>query len=152
MPGCPGKLSLVTAPTGFGKTSLVGAWAAAREVRSAWVTLDENDNDPVRFWTYLITALRTLDAGLGKNALAALRTSQPVSLPGTLTPLINDLARLSQTCVLVLDDFQAITSSEVLSSLSFLIQHLPAALHLVLIFAHRTGPAAGHPSRPGRAG
>jgi hypothetical protein len=76
--GLSKKLILVTAPTGFGKTTLVASWVADRDFASAWVTLDPNDNDPVRFWTYAITALRTLDASLGKNALAALLTGDAV--------------------------------------------------------------------------
>ena len=131
--GISKKLILVTAPTGFGKTTLVASWVADRDFASAWVTLDPNDNDPVRFWTYAITALRRLDASLGKNALAALLTSQPVSLQALLTPLINDLARLSRTSVLVLEDYQAITSAEVQATVSFLLQNLPPELHLVLI-------------------
>ena len=67
--GLSKKLILVTAPTGFGKTTLVASWVADRDFASAWVTLDPNDNDPVRFWTYAITALRTLDASLGKVVL-----------------------------------------------------------------------------------
>jgi LuxR family transcriptional regulator, maltose regulon positive regulatory protein len=131
--GLSKKLIVVAAPTGFGKTTLVSSWIAARDFASAWVTLDPNDNDPVRFWTYVITALRGLDTSPGKNALAALLTAQPVALPSILTLLVNDLARLSSTSVLVLEDFQAITSSEVQSSVAFLIQNLPQELHVVLI-------------------
>jgi LuxR family maltose regulon positive regulatory protein len=106
---------------------------AARDFASAWVTLDPSDNDPVRFWTYVISALRALDGSPGKNALAALLTAQPVSLQAILTPLINDLARLSRTSVLVLEDYQAITSTEVQASVAFFLQNLPPQLHLVLI-------------------
>ena len=76
--GLSKKLILVTAPTGFGKTTLVASWLAAGDFASAWVTLDSHDNDPVRFWTYVITALRVLDASLGKNVLAALLTGDAV--------------------------------------------------------------------------
>jgi LuxR family maltose regulon positive regulatory protein len=131
--GLSRMLILVKAPTGFGKSTLVASWADAGNFSSAWVTLDPNDNDPVRFWTYTITALRSIDASLGKNSLSALLTSQPVSLQATLTPLINDLARLSRTSVLVLEDYQAITSAEVGSTVSILLQNLPPELHLVLI-------------------
>jgi LuxR family maltose regulon positive regulatory protein len=155
---------LISAPTGFGKTTLVAQWVSERmknegrtmkvedrKINSfhpssfihhpskfSWVSLDAGDNDPIRFWTYVITALRTLDASIGKNALAALFTSQPISLQAILTPLINDLARLSGPYVLILEDYHAITSAEIHASVSFLLQHLPAALHLVLV--SRTEP------------
>jgi LuxR family maltose regulon positive regulatory protein len=137
--GLTRKLILVTAPTGFGKTTLVGEWISGRmkdeggSLKFAWVSLGAGDNDPVRFWSYVIAALRTFDISIGKNALAALQTSQPVSLHAILTPLINDLSRLSGTSVLILEDYHAISSSEIHASISFLLQHLPAPLHLVLI-------------------
>ena len=127
------KLTLVTAPTGFGKTTLVSMWIASRAVKSAWVTLDENDNDPARFWTYVCSALRSFDSTVGKSTLSALTTPQPPSFQALLSPLINDLERLKETCVLVLDEYHAITSAEISDGLSFLIQHLPDALHLILV-------------------
>ncbi len=127
------KLTLVTASTGFGKTTLVGMWTASRKFPSAWVTLDENDNDPARFWTYVITAIRTFDPALGKAQLSALMTSQLLPFKSLLTPLINDLADLNEHYVLVLDDYQAIHSNEINQGVTFLLQHLPEALHLVLI-------------------
>lgn len=136
--GLTKKVSLVTAPTGFGKTTLVRMWIDSRNFPSAWVTLDENDNDPTRFWTYVISALRTLDPTVGKNALSALMTSQPPSFQTLLTTLINDLAKLNEPCVLVLEDYHVITSTEIDEAVSFLIQHLPESLHLVLIT--RTDP------------
>lgn len=131
--GLTKKLTLVSAPTGFGKTTLVGMWIAGREVSSTWVTLDENDNDPTRFWTYVVSALRTLDSSVGKTTLSALTAPQPPAFESLLIPLINDLARLEQPCVLVLEDYHAIHASEVNKGLAFLIQHLPVTLHLVLI-------------------
>src|SRR5215216_2759517 len=127
------KLTLVTAPTGFGKTTLVSMWMMNREVASAWITLDENDNDPSRFWTYLITALRTVDLAVGKNTLAALNAPALQSFQTFLTPLINDLAKFTKPSVLILEDFHWITSKEINDGLSFLIQNLPEPLHLVMI-------------------
>jgi len=127
------KLTVITAPTGFGKTTLVSMWIASRDFASAWVTLDENDNDASRFWTYVVSALRTFDSTVGKNTLSALMTPQPPSFQTLLTPLINDLARLKEPCVLVLEDYHSITSNEIRDGISFLIQHLPESLHLVLI-------------------
>jgi LuxR family transcriptional regulator, maltose regulon positive regulatory protein len=131
--GLTKKLSLVTAPTGFGKTTLVSMWIAERSLTSAWVTLDEYDNDPVRFWTYVITALRSANPNVGKNALSVLMTSQPISFQSILTPLINDLAQLTQPCVLVLEDYHVITTPEIHKALMFLIQNLPTALHMLVI-------------------
>ncbi len=131
--GLTRKIILVDAPTGYGKTTLVVHWIEDRQIPSAWLTLDEYDNDPVRFWTYVVSALRTLDSGLGKSALSALAGSQPVFFQSILTALINDLAQLDTTCVLVLNDYHAITSAEINENVAFLLQHLPACLHLVLI-------------------
>jgi LuxR family maltose regulon positive regulatory protein len=127
------KLALVMAPTGFGKTTLVSLWVASRSLTAGWVTFDKNDNDPVRFWTYLITSLHNLHPSLGKTALAALLAPQPAYFQGVLTPLINDLAQLKDPCLLVLDDYQTLTSPEIHETFSFLLQNVPAALHLVLI-------------------
>lgn len=131
--GLNGKLILLSAPTGFGKTTLVSTWIASRDFASAWVTLDENDNDPSRFWTYLVSALRTFDPLIGKTTLSTLNAPQIPSFHALLTPLINDLARLTGTHLLVLEDFHFITSKEISESLSFLVQNLPDVLHLVLI-------------------
>jgi LuxR family maltose regulon positive regulatory protein len=127
------KLIVVSAPTGFGKTTLVAMWLAERPLHSAWLALDENDNDPVRFWTYVVTALRSFDVAAGKTALAALAASQPAALQMILTGLINDLARLPDDCVLVLDDYHLIETPEIRESVAFLLQHLPSALHVVLV-------------------
>ena len=97
------------------------------------MTLDEHDNDPVRFWTYVINALRTFDAAIGKTALAALTTSQPPSFQVVLVLVINDLARISRPSVLVLEDYHSITAPEIHAAVAFLLPHLPASLHLVLI-------------------
>ncbi|MDR3575737.1 MAG: LuxR C-terminal-related transcriptional regulator [Anaerolineaceae bacterium] len=141
--GLSKKLTLVTAPTGSGKTTLVSMWVTERPVPAAWVTLDESDNDTVRFWSYTITALRSISGGAsaGKAALAALRTSQQPSFIEILTNLLNELGRFRKPSVLVLEDFHAITSLEVLKTLSFLLDYLPEALHVVII--SRKEPALG---------
>ena len=127
------KLTLVSAPTGFGKTTLVGLWLAERKLPTAWVSLDENDNDPVRFWTYIITALRRLDASIGRTALAALASTQLPSHQTLLTLIINELSALSSSGVLVLEDYHVITTAEIHAAVTFLLQHKPDALHLVII-------------------
>src|SRR5258706_4402340 len=127
------KLTLVMAPTGFGKTTLVGMWMASRDFASAWVTLDANDNVPVRFWIYIISALRTFDPALGKSTLSSLMVPQPPSFQTLLTPLINDLAQWKEPHVLILEDYHSITLKEINEAVAFLIQHLPESLHLVLV-------------------
>jgi len=139
--GLERKLTLVSAPAGFGKTTLVSAWLATRHERSnmppiAWVSLDAGDDDPVRFWRYLITACRTLDAALGRSALSALRTSQPPSFESILTTFINELAQLQSRCVLILEDYHVITAATIHATIAFLLDHLPPTLHLVLMTRH----------------
>jgi LuxR family maltose regulon positive regulatory protein len=141
--GLSRKLILVSAPTGYGKTTLVNHWLAERKIPSVWLTLDEYDNDPVRFWTYLVTALRGFDAGLGKSALSALAGSQPVLFQFVLTALINDLEALAGPCVLVLEDYHAITSPEINQDVSYLLQHLPPVLHLILVSRREPGLPLG---------
>ncbi len=131
--GLAKKLILVAAPTGFGKTTLVGMWIANREFLSAWVTLDENDNDPTRFWTYIVSSLRAVDPSIGKASLSVLVSPQPPSFEALLTPLINELTLLKEDCVLVLEDYHAIRSDLINQGVAFLIQHLPESLHVVMV-------------------
>jgi len=131
--GLTKKLILVTAPTGFGKTTLISMWIASRDFPTVWVTLDEYDNDPARFWTYVCSALRTFDSSLGKTTLSTLATPQLPSFQNLLLPLINDLTRLREAHILVLDEFHVISSAQIIDGLSYLIQHLPETLHVVLI-------------------
>ena len=134
--GLARRLTLVVGPAGFGKSTLVAEWLAARAGPSGWVSLEAGDNDPVRFWTYFLTACRGFHPSLGKAALAALRAAQPVSFEALLAPFLNELARLSGTPrdVLVLEDYHAITAPAIHESLAFVLDHLPpAGLHVVLI-------------------
>lgn len=131
--GLTKKVILVTAPTGFGKTTLVRMWIEGRDFPSAWVTLDDHDNDPVRFWTYICSAVRTIDPNLGKATLSMLTSPQPPSFESLLTPLINDLTLLKKSSVLVLEDYHAIKLPEIHEGVSFLIQHLPESIHMVFI-------------------
>jgi LuxR family maltose regulon positive regulatory protein len=165
------KLTLVSAPAGFGKTTLLSEWiqgaappsaaTASQSIRphAAWVSLDDGDNDPVRFWTYVLTALRTIpslrDAGVGASALSMLASPQPPPVEAVLTDLINELAEatgptggmrdraqagagsapppgLEGQIVLVLDDFHVITNAQVTEALAFLIDHMPPHMHVVI--------------------
>jgi LuxR family maltose regulon positive regulatory protein len=131
------KLTLISAPAGFGKTTLVSAWLAGCErlepkVRAAWLSLDEGENDPVRFLTYLVAALQTLAPTIGEGVLGMLRSPQPAPTEALLTTLLNDLATLSDPFVLVLDDYHLIEAHAVDKALAYLVEHLPPQMHLVM--------------------
>jgi LuxR family transcriptional regulator, maltose regulon positive regulatory protein len=132
------KLTLLTAPAGFGKTTIVSEWIATRGERQdappvAWLSLDAGDNDPVRFWRYVIAACQAFQAGIGESALAQLQTSRRPSLEIVLTTFINELAQLAHRCVLVLEDYHVITSPQIHETMAYLVDHLPAKLHLLLL-------------------
>jgi LuxR family maltose regulon positive regulatory protein len=113
--GAESALTLVSAPAGFGKTTLLTDWLATAPVEGrsvAWVSLDERDNDPVLFWTYLLTALETAAHGVGTHALAVLQLPQP-SIDAVLATLLNDLSGVPNDVVLVLDDYHVIDAHDV---------------------------------------
>jgi LuxR family maltose regulon positive regulatory protein len=137
--GLRGPLTLLIAPAGWGKSSLGAAWGGTlheipdRQV--AWVSLDAGDNDPVRFWTYVLTALEQAQPGVAEDALTLLRVSpSPASpvLEAMLTLLLNAVAGLHTELILFLDDYHLITAAAVHTSLTYLLEHLPPPLHLVL--------------------
>jgi len=125
--------TLISAPAGFGKTTLVSEWVADSQQSVAWLSLDEGDNDPIRFLLYLIAALQTIQPSLGQGLLVALQSPQPPPIESTLTSLLNEITFLSQNVLLVLDDYHVIDAKSVNNILSFLIEHLPPQLHLVII-------------------
>ncbi len=132
--GLDRKVTLISAPPGSGKTTLVAAWLTAQQgVQFGWVSLDAGDNDPVRFWRYTLTAGRAFGGTSGRSALTMLRASQPLAFETILTPFINDLNRLPQRCVLVLEDYHLIVSPAIHAALTFLIDHLPVTMHIVLM-------------------
>ena len=134
---------LVSAPAGFGKTTVLVDWMASisgtsDEVSTAWLSLDAGDNDPATYWTYVVAALRTIRTGIGADALGLLREPQP-PMQLVLTTLLNDLATTDVDVVLLLDDYHAIDSLEVQTGMAFLLDHLPSRVHLVI--ASRADPA-----------
>jgi LuxR family transcriptional regulator, maltose regulon positive regulatory protein len=143
--GTASKLVLVSAPAGFGKTTLVTEWLAARpaaladERLAAWLSLDRGDNDPASFWAYVIAALRTVASGVGESALALLDAPQPPPIETVLTTLLNDLGAVAGQIVLVLDDYHVIDARDVQDGMAFLLDHLPPWLHVVI--ASRADPA-----------
>lgn len=129
--GC--KLTLVSASVGYGKTTLVSNWVSTLNRSVAWLALDTEDDDPLRFWTYVIAALQTIQPELGQTALTALQTAQPPLIEPILSDLINQIAVLSDEIVLVLDDYHLLESSSLHQGLNFLLEHLPPQMHLVII-------------------
>ena len=137
--GVHGPLTVLIAPAGWGKTSLLSAYCAAPAhdtgegaLAVAWVSLDAGDNDPIRFWTYVLAALNTACAGVGEAALAQLRLAQPLPIELVLTHLLNGLAAQQADIILVLDDYHVITAESVHAAITFLLNHLPSRCHLVL--------------------
>src|SRR6266700_833597 len=128
------KLTLIAAPAGFGKTTLVSEWVAlierpkARRARTAWLSLDEGDNDPARFVAYLVAALQTI----GEGVLGVLQSPQPPPTESILTALLNEITTLPDHFVLVLDDYHVIDAKAVDMALAFLVEHLPPQMHLVI--------------------
>ena len=128
------KLILVSAPPGFGKTTLLSAWIrdCAPRPRVAWLSLDESDNDPARFLAYVIAALQTVDENMGKSALDALQSPQPPATEELVTALINEIGSAPDALVLVLDDYHLIMAHPIHDAVAFLLDHLPGNLHLVI--------------------
>jgi LuxR family maltose regulon positive regulatory protein len=129
-------LTLISAPAGSGKSTLISEWRASpagRDVPLAWLSLDERDNDPTRFLTYLVAALRPLKPELDQTAFSMLQSPQSPPLQPFLTGLINDLHELAKPSTLVLDDYHVITAQPIHEALTFLLEHLPPQLHLILL-------------------
>ena len=137
---CLTPLTLLSAPTGFGKTTLLSTWARhhAQNTAIAWLTLDEQDNDPTRFWSYVVAALRQADACRGEATLAMLHSPQPAQLSVALTALLNELATREAETTLIVDDYHVIREPSIHESLLFVLEHLPSTLHLIL--ASRVDP------------
>jgi len=127
-----GKLTLISAPAGFGKTTLVSEWVAGYQRPVAWLSLDEGDNDPTRFLTYFIAALQTITANIGAGVLSVLQSPQPPPIESILTALLNEIITIPDNFVLVLDDYHVLDAKLVDNALSFLLEHLPPQMHLVI--------------------
>ncbi|MCU1450307.1 MAG: ATP-dependent transcriptional regulator, MalT-like, LuxR family [Acidimicrobiales bacterium] len=137
--GKDSALTLVSAPAGFGKTTLLTEWldaGAGGGRATAWLSLDQSDNDPALFWAYLVAALRTAVPGIGASALALL--SSQSSIAAALAALLNELRGIETDVVLVLDDYHVIDTPDIHEGISFLLEHLPPELHLVI--ASRADP------------
>ena len=130
--GLHGKLTLISAPAGFGKTTLVSEWIAGCEQPAAWLSLDEDDNDPARFLLYLAASLQRINKDLGQELVAAIQTPQPPPLKSAVTSLINAIGTLSSDIILVLDDYHLIKSETIHTALAYLLDNQPPQLNLVI--------------------
>ena len=128
----PGSFALLSGPAGFGKTILLSEFVAALKQPVVWVSLDEGDNDPIRFWSYLIAAFQSVQAKVGESALALFQFPQPLPVETVPSILINDLAGLSTDLLLVLDDYHVIQNEVIHAAFIYLLEHLPGNLHIVV--------------------
>ena len=128
--GC--RFTLISAPAGFGKTTLVSEWIATCGRPIAWLSLDEGDNDPARFISYLVKALQAIQTGIGEGLLAALQSPEPLQIETILTSLLNEISTIPENFLLVLDDYHSIDSQPVDRSLAYIIEHQPPQMHLLI--------------------
>jgi LuxR family maltose regulon positive regulatory protein len=127
------KLTLVCAPAGFGKTTLVGEWLRSGEHTNTWLTLDENDNDPSKFLTYLLGAFRQVKRGFGSTLQEMLDAPQPPAAGLIMTALVNEIVAVSKPFILALDDYHLIQLPAIHQQIGFLVEYMPANLHLVIV-------------------
>ena len=136
--GMKRKLILVSAPAGYGKTTLLAEWIDKQSLRIGWVSLDVQDNDLNRFFSYIIASLRTIDIPIHENTLVSLKDPIPESVSGFLSQLINQISDFPESVYLVLDDYHCITNPAIHQALSFLLENLPQNMHLII--ATRSDP------------
>jgi LuxR family maltose regulon positive regulatory protein len=128
-----GTLTLICAPAGFGKSTLLADWSQRTPYAVAWLSLDDGDNDPARFWGYIVAALQTIDVALGHATLALLQSPNLLSPDLLLAPLLNELAARPERAVLILDDYDVIENGAIHHALLYLLEHLPPQLHIMLL-------------------
>jgi LuxR family maltose regulon positive regulatory protein len=125
-------LTLISAPAGFGKTTLLAGWIAQTDLQVAWLSLDKGDNDPYRFLSYFIAALESIQEGIGNEAHQIMQSLQLAPPHIILASLINNLGKLAEPYVLVMDDYQFITEHDVHEMMTYLLDHTPSNLHLII--------------------
>ncbi|MDF2626184.1 MAG: helix-turn-helix transcriptional regulator [Symbiobacteriaceae bacterium] len=130
--GLNGKLTLISAPVGFGKTTLVSEWVAGCDRPVAWLSLDEGDNNATRFLIHLVAALQSISESIGGGVVGTLQSPQPPSIESILTVLLNGISALPHKFVLVLDDYHVVDAQQIDNALTFLLEHLPQQMHLVI--------------------
>jgi LuxR family maltose regulon positive regulatory protein len=133
--GAESKLTLISAPAGFGKTTLLTKWLPAARVAEksvAWLSLDPSDNRASTFWTYLVAALQTVAPGVGARALSLLQRPQPPPIETVLATLLNELTAVPNDVALVLDDYHVVDAHDINDGMAFLLEHMPPQIHLVI--------------------
>ncbi len=142
-------LALVSAPAGFGKTTAVVQWALqSKDASVAWVSLDDGDNDPARFWDYFIAGIKKFNPVAGDAASFVLHSDQSFTFETVLTSLINDMADITKDLIVVLDDYHLIKSDAIHAAMAFLLDHMPPRVHLII--ATRADPPLPLPHLRGR--
>jgi len=133
--GLQGRLTLISAPAGYGKSTLMSEWRAGvgHDYPAVWFSLDSDDNDPASFFAYFIAAITTLKPGFGETTLALLQSSPPLATQVILTSLINELGAFDKTFSLILDDYHVISNHPTHEAVTYLLDHLPPQMHLVIL-------------------
>jgi len=131
--GLSRKLILVSAPAGFGKTTLLSDWINQLKISTAWFSLDKSDSDPVEFLNYIIAGIQTIHKGFGENALKLLNSPNKPSVESIASLLINEILSVNQNFLLVLDDFHLIESGETVKLVAYFIEHIPDNIHIVIL-------------------
>ena len=133
------KLILVSAPAGFGKTTVLSDWINQNKIPAAWFSIDNGDNDPVDFLSYIISGIQGLHEEFGQSTLKLLHSPNKPSVESIISLLINEILNINQNIFLVLDDFHLIKSIEVLKLVTYLLEHIPGNIHIVILT--RSDPA-----------
>ena len=137
--GLSRKLILVSAPAGYGKTTLISDWINHSKISAVWLSLDNGDNDPADFLSYIILGIQGIQSAFGKGALKLLNSPNKPSVESIACLLINEILNINQNFLLVLDDFHLIKSNEVLKLVTYLLEHIPGNIHIVILT--RSDPA-----------
>ena len=137
--GLSRKLILVSAPAGYGKTTLISDWIKQNKIPAAWLSLDNGDNDQAVFLSYVIAGIQTIHPEFGQSALRLINSPNSPSVESVASLLINELLGIDQHFLLVLDDFHLIKSNEVLKLVTYFLEHIPGNIHIVILT--RSDPA-----------
>jgi len=130
--GLERKLTLISAPAGFGKTTVLSDWISSNTIQTAWYSIDKGDNDPVKFMTYFIAGIQTLIDNFGENVLKILQSPQKLQIESILGMLINEVLNIEKDITFVFDDFHLIDSPEIFEIITYLLDYKPQQLHIVL--------------------